>query len=240
MCSHFEALRAHEDYKKYFDVLQPTPNQGKLDMWPRYTGTFLRKPPETDPHDEAVPLREALLGRWGVVPWRLKPDPESIKKAMARSTFNARVEGIEKNFTFGPAWQRGQRCIVPADAFYEPDWRTGKAVATRFTRADGQPFGIAGLWDVWTEPGKPPLLSFTMLTMNATDHAQLKNYHRAEDEKRIIVILPESRYADWLDAPPEQTMDFIQHFPADNLVATPMPPKKPQANAQKQLLPGGD
>ncbi|MDP1740972.1 SOS response-associated peptidase [Polaromonas sp.] len=225
MCSHYEALRAYEDYKKYFDVLQPTPPQGKLDMWPRYTGTFVRKPPESDPHDEAVPAREAMLGRWGLVPWRLKPDPENIKKAMVRSTFNARIEGIEKNFTFGPAWQRGQRCIVPADAFYEPDWRTGKAVATRFARADGQPVGIAGLWDVWTEPGKPPLLSFTMLTMNATDHALLKDYHRAEDEKRIIVILPESRYGDWLNTPADRGVDFIQHYSADNLVATPMPPK---------------
>ena len=100
MCSHFEALRAYEDYKKYFDALQPPPPQGKLDMWPRSTGTFIRKPPETDPHDEAMPTREALLGRWGLVPWRLKPDPENIKKAMARSTFNTRIEGVEKNFTF--------------------------------------------------------------------------------------------------------------------------------------------
>lgn len=236
MCSHFEALRQWEDYKKFFDVLQPTPPQGKLDMWPRYTGVFIRKPPETDPHDEAVPAREALAGRWGLVPWRLKPDPVEIKKAMARSTFNARTEGIEKNFTFGPAWQRGQRCIVPADAFYEPDWRTGKAVATRFTRADGQPVGIAGLWDVWTEPGKPPLLSFTMLTMNATEHALLKNYHRPEDEKRIIVILPQSQYADWLNAPAAESMDFIRHYPADKLLATPVPPKPPKTNEQKELL----
>lgn len=240
MCSHFEALRAYEDYKKFFDVMQPEPPQGKLDMWPRYTGTFIRKPPETDPHDEAVPAREALLGRWGLVPWRLKPDPDTVKKAMARSTFNARTEGIEKNFTFGPAWQRGQKCIVPAEAFYEPDWRNkdaaGKpyAVATRFTRADGQPVGIAGLWDVWTEPGKPPLLSFTMLTMNATDHALLRDYHRAEDEKRIVVILPESRYADWLDAPAAESMDFVRHYPADQLVATPVPPK-PKATAPTLL-----
>ena len=225
MCSHFEALGAHEDYKKNFGVLQPNPPQGKLDMWPRYTGSFIRKPPETDPHDEAVPTREALLGRWGLIPWRLKPDPENIKKAMARSTFNARIEGIEKNFTFGPAWQRGQRCIVPADAFYEPDWRSGKAVATRFTRADGQPVGIAGLWDVWTEPGKPPVLSFTMLTMNATDHNLLRDYHRPDDEKRIIVILPESQYTAWLNAPASDGMDFIRHYPADKLVAAPMAPK---------------
>ncbi|MDB5965847.1 MAG: hypothetical protein JWQ72_2347, partial [Polaromonas sp.] len=240
MCSHFEAIRQWENYQKYFHVTPPT-TQGKLDMWPRYLGNFIRKPPETDPYDEAVPEREALAGRWGLVPWRLKPDPENIKKAMARSTFNARVEGIDKNFTFGPAWQRGQHCIVPAEAFYEPDWRSGKAVATRFTRADGQPVGIAGLWDVWTEPGKPPMLSFTMLTMNATDHPLLKNYHRPEDEKRIVVILPESRYQAWLDAPAELSMDFVQHYPHDSLVATPVPPKpkageKPETTAEGELF----
>ena len=224
MCSHFEALGQRESYQKHYKTTPPK-TLGKPDMWPRYQGNFIRKPPSTNPNDEAVSEREALVGRWGLVPWRLQPTTEKIKVALARSTFNARIEGIEKNFTFGPAWTRGQKCIVPAKAFYEPDWRSGKAVATRFTRADGQPVGIAGLWDVWTEPGKPPLLSFTMLTMNAADHALLKSYHRAEDEKRIIVILPESSYADWLAAPPEQSMDFIRHFPADNLVATPMPPK---------------
>lgn len=233
MCSHFEALRRWEEYVKYFDLLQPTPVQGKLDMWPRYTGVFVRRPPASDPHDEAVPAKEAVAGRWGLVPWRLKPDPAEIKKAMARSTFNARAEGVLKNFTFGQAWQRGQRCIVPAEAFYEPDWRTGKAVATRFTRADGKPIGIAGLWDIWTEPGKQPILSFTMLTMNATDHPLLKNYHRPEDEKRIIVILPESRYEEWLNAAPDQSMDFIRHYPADNLVATPVAPKPKE---QQELL----
>ncbi|MBI2724920.1 MAG: SOS response-associated peptidase family protein [Polaromonas sp.] len=236
MCSHYEALRQWENYIKYFHVTAPDPEQGKLDMWPRYTGYFIRKPPETDPHDEAVPEREALAGRWGLVPWRLKPTPDDIKKAMARSTFNARTEGIDKNFTFGPAWQRGQHCIIPVDAFYEPDWRTQRAVSTRFTRADGQPMGIAGLWDVWTEPGKPPLLSFTMLTMNATDHALLKNFHRPEDEKRIVVILPESRYESWLDAPAELSMDFIRQYPAENLVATPVPPKPPKAQKQVELI----
>ena len=124
MCSHFEALRAFEDYEKFFDMLQPTPPQGKLDMWPRYIGTFIRRPPETDPHDEAVPAREAMLGRWGLVPWRLKPDPENIKKAMARSTFNARIEGIEKIFTFGPA-RPGSRCSAASCPLTRSVSRTG-------------------------------------------------------------------------------------------------------------------
>ena len=237
MCSHFEALRQCEDYEKYFHVTKPD-TQGKPDMWPRYQGNFIRKPPATDPHDEAVPEREALIGRWGLVPWRLEPTPEKIKAAMKRSTFNARIEGIKKNYTFGPAWNRGQKCIVAADAFYEPDWRTNTNtnVNTRFTRADGQPMGIAGLWDLWTEPGKPPLMSFTMLTMNASEHALLKNYHQGEDEKRVVVILPENGYSKWLEASPEMSMDFIQHYPHDALMATPMPPKPKKATQQGELL----
>lgn len=100
----------------------------------------------------------------------------------------------------------------------------------------GRPMGIAGLWDVWTEPGKAPLLSFTMLTMNADDHDLLKNYYRAEDEKRILVILPESQYADWLNAPAADAMDFIRHYPADKLVATPVPPKPTKESEQKELI----
>ncbi|WP_202428153.1 SOS response-associated peptidase family protein [Malikia spinosa] len=42
--------------------------------------------------------------------------------------------------------------IIPAEAFYEPDWRSGKAVPTRITRADRQPMGIAGIWMGWKAP----------------------------------------------------------------------------------------
>ena len=235
MCSHYQALKQLEFYQKHFHVDAPDVD-GRPDMWPRYQGNFIRKPPPADSQDEAVPASEALVGRWGLVPWGLEPTPEKIKAAMTRSTFNARIEGIETNYTFGPAWQRGQKCIVPAEAFYEPDWRSGKAVATRFTRADGQPLGIAGLWDVWTEPGKPPMLSFTMLTMNAADHALLKNYHRPDDEKRIIVILPESEYAAWLESPVNRSMDFIRHYPHDQLAATLSPPKPSNDKQQADLI----
>ena len=89
--------------------------------------------------------------------------------------------------------------------------------------------GVDGLLrDKTRKPGKPPLLSFTMLTMNATDHNLLRDYHRPDDEKRIIVILPESQYSAWLNAPASEGMDFIRHYPADKLVATPVAPKLPK------------
>jgi putative SOS response-associated peptidase YedK len=232
MCSHFEALRQLERYLQSFKV-QPPPAQGKHDMWPKYQGAFIRKPPVIDPHDEAVPERETLNGRWGLVPWALKAVNKD--KQFKLSTFNARSESVAKSFTFGGAWRRGQHCIVPAAAFYEPDWRSGKAVPTRFTRADGLPMGIAGLWDVWHDPATGPLLSFTMLTINAAQHELLSNFHRQGQEKRMIVVLPERRYADWLDAPVSESMDFMRAYPADQILAVPAPPK-PKAAPQGELL----
>ena len=72
MCIHYEALKNPKRYQQAFNVAPPS-SLGKGDMWPKYTGVFIRRPPETDPHDEAVPEREAVNGRWGLVPWATNP-----------------------------------------------------------------------------------------------------------------------------------------------------------------------
>lgn len=218
MCIHYEALKNPKRYQQAFNVAPPS-SLGKGDMWPKYTGVFIRRPPETDPHDEAVPEREAVNGRWGLVPWATKPD--KADQQMKLSTVNARSEGVQESFTFRGAWQRAQHCIVPVEAFFEPDWRSGKAIPTRFTRSDGAPMGIAGLWDRWQQSDGQWLLSYTMMTIDAATHPLLRGYHRPNDKKRMIVILPEDAYATWLDAPPERSMDFMRQYPADRLVATP-------------------
>lgn len=46
-----------------------------------------------------------------------------------------------------------------------------------------------------------------MLTINADDHALMKNYHRPEDEKRVVVILREEDYDAWLKCPPKPFME---------------------------------
>lgn len=58
-----------------------------------------------------------------------------------------------------------------------------------------------------------------MLTINATEHDLMQNFHRTADEKRMVVILPEASYGDWLDAPPSQNMDFLRQDPTDRFVA---------------------
>ena len=61
------------------------------------------------------------------------------------------------------------------------------------------------------------MLSFTILTINPQEHALLQQYHKPADEKRMVVVLPPDRYQDWLEAKPEQSMKFMQMFPADRL-----------------------
>ena len=111
----------------------------------------------------------------------------------------------------------------PAQAIYEPDWRSGKAVPTRIERADGEPMGVAGLWSWWKAPTGEVLHSYTMLTINAEHHALMQQFHKPADEKRMVVILPPDSYQSWLDAPPENAMAFMQPLAAELLAAVAAP-----------------
>ena len=139
MCSHYQALKERAKFEKEFCVKLP-PYEGVYDVWPTYEALFIRRPPEADVGDDAVPSREALPGQFGLLPHWAKDDK------LGRRTFNARSETAATLPSFRDAWRKGQRCIIPAEAIFEPDWRSGKAVATRISLADGEPMGIAGLW----------------------------------------------------------------------------------------------
>ncbi len=62
-----------------------------------------------------------------------------------------------------------------------------------------------------------------MLTVNADDQALMRNFHKPEDEKRMVVILREDQYDAWLSCDENAAVSFMKQFPADQLVATPDP-----------------
>ena len=158
MCSHYTPVKNKSQLHDTFGVEAPV-SMGKPDMWPGYEGVFIRSHSHADVGDEAVPAREAVLGHWGLIPhWS--------KDGKVKGTFNARSETVAEKPSFRDAWRKGLRCIVPAIAVYEPDWRSGKAVPTAVSRADGQPMGVAGIWSGWRGPNGW-VDSFTMLTVNA-------------------------------------------------------------------------
>ena len=136
---------------------------------------------------------------------------------MARHTYNARSETVATKPSFRDAWRQARHCIIPAMSIYEPDWRSGRAVPTRISRAEGQPMGIAGLWDRWKSPQGEVVHSFTMLTINADQHPLMNLFHKPTDEKRMVVILEPEQFEDWLQAPAHRSMEFLRPFPADGL-----------------------
>ncbi len=213
MCSHYQGIKERERYTRAFGVPPPA-DLGKHNLWPGYGGTFIRRHPQSDVGDEAVPEREALPGLFGLVPhW--SPDTK-----ITSHTYNARSETVASKPSFREAWRKNQHCIIPADAIFEPDWRSGKAIPTRITRADGAPMGVAGLWSSWKLPNGELLFSYTMLTINADAHPLMRLMHKPLDEKRMVVILPDDRYDDWLRADLVQARHFMTHFPAAQLSAS--------------------
>ena len=219
MCAHYQGLSQPQNYTESFAVKAPT-DVTRTDIWPGYEGAFIRRPLDADvagAGDEAVLPREALKGLFGLVPhW-------SRDLSLAKRTYNARSETVADKPSFRDAWRLARHCIVPLQAFFEPDWRSGRAVATRISHADGQPLGLAGLWSAWKPPQGAVVHSFTLLTINADDHPMMKNFHRPGDEKRSVVVLPPERYDDWLAASAQDSMDFLRPISAGLLRAEAPP-----------------
>src|SRR6476469_6098272 len=100
---------------------------------------------------------ECRLMHWGLIPsWAKDP-------TIGNRMINARAESLTEK----PAFKHlvgSRRCIVPADGFYE--WRKeGKRKVPMWVYLKSrEPFGLAGLWDVWRKPDGKRVESFTIIT----------------------------------------------------------------------------
>lgn len=243
MCSHYQAAKSRAKYEKRFGIVLPPewePPRGSDAVYPTKFAPIIRRPDERDAGDEAVPELEVVPARFGLLPGFAK------EVRYGTRTYNARSETVAQLASFRHAWAKPRHCIVPVDAFYEPDWRTGTHIPTRFSAVDDEPLGIAGIWSPWKSPEGEWVDTFAMLTINADDHEVFKHMHRPDpkrpvemQDKRMVVILPAAQYRDWLDAPAANSMEFMQQYPADRLLAVPEPaePKKPVARAAKRIPP---
>ena len=226
MCSHYIAEKARQQLAR-FGIQLPAdwePGPGSRHIYPTQWAPIVRRPPEHDSGDDAVPERELVLARFGLLPGFAKDEKYGLR------TYNARSETVASLASFKGSWAKARHCIIPAASIYEPDWRSGQHVPTRIARSDGQPMGIAGLWQPWKSPSGEWIQSFTMLTINADSHPIFNQLHRPDpkrppdkQDKRMVVILPEAAYADWLNASAEQSMDFLHLYPAAQLLAVAEP-----------------
>jgi putative SOS response-associated peptidase YedK len=213
MCANYHPVTARDRLLEFFGVERPDGVAPPELAFPLSLAPFIVRA-----QDRVQMEREFKLGRFGLLPYW------AGELAFGRRTYNARAETASSKPSFKDAWLRGRRCIVPAEAIFEPNYESGKAVRWRISRRDGRPMGIAGLWGWWRDPKSgQEELSFTMLTVNADEHALMKRFHRAGEEKRMVVILEEAEYSAWLDCPAERMHEFMRCFPAERLEAEPDP-----------------
>lgn len=202
MCSNFTPTKKNEWVKAHFGVDLPQ-QEYPAEAYPSYPAPIV-----VQSHTSG---RVASgLARFGLIPSWAKDDK------ISRYTYNARSETVAEKPSYKTAWRNRQFGLVLVDNFYEPRYETGKAVKTEIRLESSEPFAIACLWDRWKQPVTDEIVvSFSMLTVNADEHPVMKRFHKAGDEKRTPVIVPESEYRNWLSASVEQAAEMMSwtHMP---------------------------
>jgi len=83
LCAHRKSPHNKALLHKHFGIDLPS-EVARRDVWPGHKSTFIRRHLHAGVGDDAVPPREALLGRFGLIPHCSKDDK------IARHTYNAR------------------------------------------------------------------------------------------------------------------------------------------------------
>jgi putative SOS response-associated peptidase YedK len=164
--------------EEYFSV------SGAEEWTPRYNIAPTQPVPVV--RQPANSVRALSLLRWGLIPaWASDP-------SIGFKTINARSETVTTTASFSQPF-RSQRCLIPADGFYE--WkRTGRTKQPFcFEVSEGAVFAFAGLWDRWIDPQGKIVETCTILT--TTPNALLADFH-----DRMPVILNPGDFDLWLNS----------------------------------------
>ncbi|MFP7168918.1 SOS response-associated peptidase [Terribacillus sp. 7520-G] len=148
--------------------------------------------------------------RWGLIP------PWAPDKKIGSKMINARAETLLEKRSFKKAFQH-QRCLIPADSFYE--WKTedGKKQPMRIQRKDKTPFAFAGLWEKWQDEDGSNVFTCTIITTKANSFMQQIHH-------RMPVILPANAQGMWLDRhehDPDKLQSLLEPY-TEELTAYPV------------------
>jgi len=175
---------------------------------------FHNMSPDVYPDREGLVIRltdgkpEVDAMRWGFPP---PPNAGSHYVTNVRNTKSA----------FWKPWLKvPHRCVVPVERFAEPDPEKPRPRAERwFTRADGEPMLLAGIWRQWegdrgpkSKPVSGPHLIFSFLTCEP--NAIVAPIH----PKAMPVILSPSEAKTWLTAEPADALKLQKPASDDVLV----------------------
>ena len=130
--------------------------------------------------------RELVLLQWGLIPSWAKD------RSIGARLINARAESLAEKPAFRTAYRR-RRCLVLADGYYEWQATAGAKQPYYVQAGDLRPFGMAGLWEAWTDPATHETLE-TCVIVTTEASAAMRAIHG-----RMPVIVPQSHHRAWLD-----------------------------------------
>ena len=174
MCGRYTARLGNEAMSGFFGI-----NKADVFLTPR----FNIAPTQIAPVVLAAEgLRQFLPMRWGLTPtW-------ATKEKSPPALINARGETLDEKVSFKGLLE--QRCLVPADGYYEWLAIEGKKVPYYIQLRPVRPLAFAGLWQQ-----RDGVLSFTIVTVAAAPAVE-RVHHRMP-----VVLTAEQELATWLEAP---------------------------------------
>jgi len=210
MCANYRPVTRLDRLLTFFGVEREN-ETADADAWPGSTVPFIRLKPDSDglARGEQLAIDDAI--------WRVVPNFISVQ-TWARNTFNIRSEEMRRKRTFAPLWQADQRCILPAEWFYEPRYfgtvkEPGKSERWRIYQPGGVPFGIAGLYRMYvSEETGEVTYAVGMLTCNADGHPVMSQFHKPGDEKRMPVILDPADFMNWLAGSKDEAVALCRQW----------------------------
>ena len=227
MCANYVPVTRRARLLSYFGVERDR-DENPADTFPINVAPFIRLAKDGE---SGVPVVDD--GLFGLLPHF------ASEVGFGRRTYNARSETVDRLPSFRGAWADGQRCIIPAEALYEPSYESGKAERWAVYQEGYVPFGVAGIYTQWRDfkTGRD-VYSFSMLTVNADNHPFIKRFQKPEDEKRMVVILHPSDYAEWLACPVGDAKRFLKQWAGPLLgEPLPLPPRAPTASSVRTAKP---
>ena len=215
MCNRYVSPEAG-DIERYWQ-LRPGKTWPMGPVFPRAQGPFIRSA-----RDGCE--RELVFGQWGLIPWFAK------MPKLTYSTNNARSEELGSKATFKHPWSQGKRCIIPALSFDEPNWESGRNTWWQFRRADAALWGLAGLWNAWTDKASGEVVeSYTMLTLNADACPLMRRMHKPDpklppdqQDKRSVVPIELGDVDRWLHGTIDEAQALIELARTDLYEAGPL------------------
>lgn len=190
MCGRYASTKNSSDLSAAFAAVDATGGELRADynVAPtRKVPTVVVRSSKEDPSHEERLLK---LMKWGLIPSWAKT--ASIGSKM----INARSETIAEKPSYKRAFAK-RRCLIPADGYYEWMQLADGTKQPYFHKpADGSPFVMAGLYEIWKDPADEDpdarVWSCTVITTTAAD--DVGHIH-----DRSPMVLHPRDWEQWLD-----------------------------------------